>query len=133
MFHHFSSPSGTNCGAVFCDCAPCSGASPRYEPGTTTVGLLYLGPTVQLVVRRTMVSKTMRSLMSITLRWRDFRSSQRFAPLACAGPLLDDIKDSRDEEDTDEACRQHASDDSCTHDLASYGSGPGSGPQRDCT
>src|SRR5579859_3974526 len=104
MPHHFSSPSGTICGAVFCGCAPWSGASPRYEPGTATVGLLYLGPTVQPVVRRAAtLSKTMRSFMSITLRWRDFGNSQRFPPFGCTGPLLDQIKDSRDEENTEEA------------------------------
>src|SRR5690349_12807053 len=103
MSHHFSSPSGTTCGAVFCDWATCSGASPRYEPGTATVGLLYLGPTVQPAVRRATLTKTMRSFMSITLCWRDFGSSQRFAPLACTRPLLDEIKDGRNKENADEA------------------------------
>src|SRR5579863_7580480 len=103
MSHHFSSPSGTICG-VFCGCAPGSGASPRYEPGTATAGLLYLGPTVQPVVRRAAtLSKIMQSFMSITLRWCDFRSSQRFAPLACAGPLFDEVEDGGDEENTEEA------------------------------
>src|ERR1700751_6027934 len=99
MSHHFSSPSGTLCGGGFCACAPCWGAAPRYEPGTATVGLLYLGPIVQPVVRRAAtLSKRMRSFMSIPLRCCDCRSSQRFAPLACAGPLLDEAKDGRDEE-----------------------------------
>src|SRR4029077_11279436 len=128
MSHHFSRPSGTICGAVSSGCAPCSGASPRYEPGTATVGLLYLGPTVQPVVTRATLSKTMRSFMSITLRWRDFGNSQRFPPFGCTRPLLDQIKNSRDEENTDEARCQHPSDDSCAHDLASHGSGPGSSP-----
>src|ERR1700719_2987661 len=132
MSHHFSSPSGTICGAVFCGCTPCSGASPRYEPDTATGGLLYLGPTVQPVVRRATLSKTMRSFMSITLRWCNFRSSQRFAPLACAGPLLDEVEDGRDEENTEEARRQHSADDRRTHDLACHGSSAGSSPQRDC-
>src|SRR5580700_646507 len=134
MSHHFSSPSATICGAVFCGCAPCSEASPRYELGTATVGFLYLGPIVQPVVRRAAtLSKIMRSFMSITLRWRNCGNSQRFAPLACVGPFLDQIEDGRDEENTDEARRQHSSDDSSTHDLTCHGSGPGSRPQRDCT
>src|SRR4029077_12332012 len=133
MSHHFSSPSGTICGAVSCGCAPCSGASPRYEPGTTTVGLLYLGPTVQPVVRRATLSKTMWSFMSITLRWRNCRSGQRFAPLACTGPLLDEIEDGRNEENTDEARSQHPTNDRCAHDLARHGSSAGSGPQGDCS
>src|SRR5580692_6269174 len=108
MSHHGSSPSGTVCGAVSCGCAPCSGTSPRYEPGTATVGLLYLGPRVQPVVRRAAtLSKTMRSFMSITLRCCDFRSSHRFGPLPCAGPLLNEVEDGRDKENTEEARRQH--------------------------
>src|ERR1700731_790749 len=99
MSHHFSSPSGTICGAVSCRCAPCTGASPRYEPGTATVGLLYLGPIVQpVVIRAATLSKRMRSFMSITPRCCDCRSSQWFAPLACAGPLLDEVEDGKDEE-----------------------------------
>src|ERR1700747_984354 len=101
MSRPFSSPSGTTCGAVSCGCAPCLGASPRYEPGTATVGLLYLGPIVQPVVRRATLSKRMRSFMSITLRWCDSRSSKGFAPLACAGPLLDAVEDGRDEGTTE--------------------------------
>src|SRR5579864_8432689 len=133
MSHHFSSPSGTICGPVSCGCAPCSGASPRYEPGTATVGLLYLGPIVQPVVRRAAtLSKVMRSFMSITLRCRNCGGSQRFAPLACAGPLLYEVEDGRDEENTEEARSQHPADDRCTHDLACYGSSAGSCPQRDC-
>src|ERR1700745_758291 len=132
MSHHFSSPSGTFGGAVFCGCAPCSGASPRYEPGTATVGLLYLGPTVQPGVRRATRSKAMRSFMSIPLRWRNCGSSQRFAPLACGGPLLDEAEDGRDEENTEEARSQHPADDRGTHDLACHGSSAGSSPQRDC-
>src|ERR1700740_2892237 len=132
MSHHFSSPSGTIGGAVPCGC-PCSEASPRYEPGTVTVGLLYLGPRVQPVVSRAAtLSKSMRSFMSITLRWCDFRSSERFAPLACAGPLLDEVEDGRDEENTEEARSQHSSDNRRTHDLACHGSSAGSSPQRDC-
>src|ERR1700758_1919357 len=133
MSHHFSSPSGTIGGAVSCGRAPRPGASPRYELGTATVGLLYLGPTVQPVVRRATLSKTMPSFMSITLRRRDFGSSKRFAPLACIGPLLDEIKDGWDEENTDEACGQHSSDDGCPHDLACHSSSAGSGPQGDRT
>src|SRR4029077_2231929 len=133
MSHHFSSPSRTVGGGVFCGCAPCSGASPRYEPGTATVGLLYLGPIVQPVVRRMTLSRRMRSFMSITLRWRNCGGSQRFAPLACTGPLLDEIEDGRDEENTDEARSQHPSNDSCAHDLACHGASPGSSPQRDRT
>src|SRR5579864_919213 len=133
MSHHGSSPSGTIGGAVFCGCAPCSGASPRYEPGTATVGLLYLGPIVQPVVSKAAtLSKRMRSFMSITLRWSNCGGSQRFAPLACAGPLLDEVKDGRDEENTEEARSQHSTDDRRTHDLACHGSGAGSSPQRDC-
>src|ERR1700757_1573177 len=102
MSHHFSSPSGTICGAVSCGFAPCSGDSPRYEPGTATVGLLYLGPIVQPVVSRAAtLSKRMRSFMSIPLRWCDFPSSQPITHLACAGPLLDDVEDRRDEENTE--------------------------------
>src|SRR4029077_9329513 len=134
MSHHFSSPSGTVCGAVSCGCAPCSGASPRYEPGTATVGLLYLGPIVQPVVRRAAtLTKIMRSFMSITLRCCDFRSSQGFAPLACAGPLLDEVEDGREKENTEEPRSQHPADDRRTHDLACHGSSAGSSPQRDCT
>src|SRR6201997_4361756 len=134
MSHHFSCPSGTICGAVSFGCAPCSGASPRYEPGAATVGLLYLGPIVHPVVRRAAtLSKIMRSFMSITLRWCDFRSSQRFAPLACAGPLLDEVEDGRGEENTEEARGQNSSDNRRTHDLACHRSGAGSSPQRDCT
>src|ERR1700730_8302089 len=108
MSHQFSSPSGTICGAVFCGRAPCSGASPRYEPGTATVGLLYLGPIVQPVVRRAAtLRKIMRSFMSITLRWSNCGGSQRFAPLACTGPLLDEVEDGRDEENTEQARSQH--------------------------
>src|SRR5579872_1416275 len=118
MSHHFSSPSGTICGVVSCGCAPWSGASPRYETGTATVGLLYLGPIVQPVVRRAAtLSKRTRSFMSITLRWCDFRSSQGFAPLACGGPLLDQVEDGRDKENTEKARRQHPADDCRTHDL----------------
>src|SRR5246127_632080 len=134
MSHHFSFPSGTICGGVSCGCAPSSGASPRYEPGTATVGLLYLGPIVQPVVRRAATLSTrMRSFMSITLRWCNFRSSQRFAPLACAGPPLDEVEDGRDEENTEEARSQHPPDARGTHDLACHGSSAGSRPQRDCT
>src|SRR5258708_21646758 len=134
MSLHFSSPSGTICGAVSCGCAPCSGAPPRYEPGTATVGLLYLGPIVQPVVRRAAtLSKIMRSFMSITLRWRNCGSSQQFAPLACAGPLLDEVEDGRDEENTEEARSQHPPDDRRSHDLACHGASAGSSPQRDCT
>src|SRR5246127_254542 len=134
MSHHFSSPKGSACGTVCCGCAPWLGTSPRYEPGTATVGLLYLGPRVQPVVRRAAtLSKRMRSFMSITLRWCDFRSSQRFAPLARAGPLLDEVEDGRDEENTEEARSQHPADDRRTHDLACHGSSAGSSPQRDCT
>src|SRR6202008_139548 len=116
MSHHFSSPSGTICGAVSCGGATCSGASPRYETGTATVGLLYLGPIVQPVVRRAAtLSKIMRSFMSITLRWRNCGGSQRFAPLACAGPLLDEVEDARDEKNTEEARSQHPADDRRTH------------------
>src|SRR6201982_857724 len=111
MSHHFSSPSGTFGGFVSCGCAPCSGASPRYEPGTATVGLLYLGPTVQPVVRRATLSKTMRSFMSITPRGRNGGSSHRFAPLACGGPLLEEAEDGRDEKNTEEARSQHPADD----------------------
>src|SRR5246127_863323 len=133
MSHHFSCPSGTICGAVSSGCAPCSGASPRYEPGTATVGLLYLGPTVQPVVRRAAtLSKRMRSFMSITLRWRNCGGGQRFAPRACAGPLLDEVEDGRDEENTEETRSQHPADDRRTHDLACHGSSAGSSPQRDC-
>src|SRR5579872_5463862 len=132
MSHHFSSPSGTIRGAVSCGCAPCSGTSPRCAPGTATVGLLYFGPRVQPVVRRAAtLSKRMRSFMSITLRWCDCRSSQGFAPLACAGPLLDEVEDGRDKENTEEARRQHSADDRRTHDLACHGSSAGSSPQRD--
>src|ERR1700747_1353867 len=133
MSRPFSSPSGTTCGAVSCGCAPCLGASPRYEPGTATVGLLYLGPTVQPVVRRATLSKRMRSFMSITLRWSNCGGSQRFAPLACAGPLLDEVEDGRDEENTEEARSHYPPDDRRTHDLACHGSSAGSSPQRDCT
>src|SRR5579864_7953496 len=133
MSHHFSSPSGTLCGPASCGCAPCSGASPRYEPGTATVGLLYLGPRVQPVVRRAAtLSKRMRSFISITLRGCDCRGSRRFAPLACAGPLLDEVEDGRDEENTEETRRQHPADNRRTHDLARHGSSAGSSPQRDC-
>src|ERR1700752_248343 len=107
MSHHFSSPSGTLCGAVSCGCAPCSGASPRYEPGTATVSLLYLRPTVQPGVRRETLIKRMRSFMSIPLRWSNCGGSERFAPLACAGPLLDEVEDGRDEENTEEDRSQH--------------------------
>src|SRR5260370_30813126 len=108
MSHHFCSPSGETGGAAVCagaswDGTLCSAAAPRYEPGTVTLGLLYPGPTVHALVKRTALSKRMRSFISITLRWRDFRSSQRFPPLACAGPLLDEIEDGRDEENTEEA------------------------------
>src|ERR1700757_4589567 len=134
MSPHFSSPSGTICGAVSCGCAPRSGVSPRYEPGTATVGLLYLGPIVQAGVRRgATLRKRMRSFMSSALRSCDCRSSQRFAPLACAGPLLDEVEDCRDEENTEEARSQHPADDRRTHDLACHGSSAGSSPQRDCT
>src|ERR1700741_2628880 len=134
MSHHFSSPSGTLRGGVSCGSAPCSGVSPRYETGTATIGLLYLGPIVQPVVRRVAtLSKRMRSFMSITLRWCDFRSSQRFAPPTCAGPLLDEVEDSRDEENTEEARGQHPADYRRTHDLACHRSSAGSSPQRDCT
>src|SRR5579864_187918 len=132
MSHHGSSPSGTIGGAVFCGCAPCSGASPRYEPGTATVGLLYLGPIVQPVVSKAAtLSKRMRSFMSITLRCSNCGGSQRFAPPACE-PLLDEVEDGRDEENTEEARSQHPADDRSTHDLACHGSRAGSSPQRDC-
>src|ERR1700751_994683 len=98
MSHHFSSPSGTICGVVSCGCAPGSGASPRYEAGTATVGLLYPGPKVHPVARKTgPLSKRMRSFMSIALRRRNCGRSQWFAPLVCAGPLLDEVEDGRDE------------------------------------
>src|SRR6185369_10174296 len=109
-------------------------ASPRYEPGTATVGLLYLGPMVQPVVRRAAtLSKIMRGFMSISLRWRNCGSGQRFARLACSGPLLDEVEGGRDEENTEEARSQHPADDRSTHNLACHGSSPGSSPQRDCT
>src|SRR4029077_13554071 len=129
MSHHFSYPSGTICGTVSCGCAPCSGASPRNEPGTATVGLLSLGPIVQPVVRRAAtLSEIMRSFMSITLRWCDFRSNQRFAPLACAGPLLDEVEDCRAQKNTEESRTQPPADDRRTHDLACHGSSAGSSP-----
>src|SRR6201993_2383412 len=121
MSHHFSSPSGTIGGAVSCGGATCSGASPRYETGTATVGLLYLGPTVQPAVRRAAtLSKIMRSFTSINLGCCDCRSGQRFAPLAYAGPLLDEVEDGRDEKNPEEARGQHPADDRRTHDLACH-------------
>src|ERR1700745_3144573 len=107
MALHFSSPSGTLCGGVPCGCAPCSGASPRYEPGTATVGLLYLGPTVQPRLRRAAaISNTTQRFMLIALGWYGFGSSEPLALLARTGPLLDEIKDRRNEENADKARSQ---------------------------
>src|SRR4029077_16114806 len=131
---HFSSPSGTLRGGVSCGCAPCSGVSPRSETGTAQVVPFYLGPIVQPIVRRAAtLSKIMRSFMSIALRWCNCGGSQRFAPLACAGPLLDEVEDGTADDNTEKAPSQHPADDRCTHDLACHGSSAGSSPQGDCT
>src|SRR5689334_18871668 len=130
MSHHFWSPRGV-IGGVIWGCPGCSGTTPRYEPGTVTVGLLYLGPTVQPAVRRTALSKTTQYFILITLHWRDFGGSEQLALPACTGPLLDQTEDGRNEEDTDDAGGQHPSNDGATHDLAGHGSGPGSRPKRD--
>src|SRR5256885_15687949 len=57
--------------------------------------------------------------------------SRRGPPSGSSGKFFNDVKNSRNEEDTDGAGRQHAADDSGAHDLASDGAGAGSGPERD--
>src|ERR1700730_5000162 len=72
-------------------------------------------------------------LMLISLGRRTVRSWEQPALAARTGPLLDEMKHGGNEENAKEARSQHAPDDSCTHNLASYSSRSGSGPQRDGT
>ena len=71
--------------------------------------------------------------MLIALGWCGFGSGEPLALLTRTGPLLDETKDSRNEENADEARSQHASDDGCTHDLPSHSSGSGGRPEWDGT
>src|SRR6201981_3256272 len=75
----------------------------------------------------------MRGFILVSLGVCAFGSSEQLLLLACSGPLLNQITHGGNEENADKARSHHASDDSCTHNLASYSSRSGSGPQRDGT
>src|ERR1700730_2637975 len=84
-------------------------------------------------MRKAGISSAAQFLMLISLGRRTVRSWEQPALAARTGPLLDQIKHGGNEENADEARSQHASDDSCPHDLAGHGARAGSGPQRDST
>src|SRR5712691_5070549 len=69
--------------------------------------------------------------MLIAPCWRAFGSSEQLALPVRTGPLLDQTEDGRNEENSDNARSQHASNDGCTHDLAGHGAGARSRPERD--
>src|SRR3989442_741867 len=68
---------------------------------------------------------------SVTLSGSGAPQNGRFAFFAGAEPLFNQIENYRDEENSDEAPREHAPDHRGAHDLASHCSGARSGPQRD--
>src|SRR3984893_4772650 len=84
-------------------------------------------------MRKAGISSAAQFLMLISLGRRTVRSWEQPALAARTGPLLDEMKHGGNEENAKEARSQHASDDGCTHNLASYSSRSGSGPQRDGT
>src|SRR6266403_623779 len=84
-------------------------------------------------MRRATLNKKIRSFILVSLGGCAFGSSEQLALSTCTGPLLNQIKHGGNKENADEARSQHASDDSCPHDLAGHGARARSGPQRDST
>ena len=71
--------------------------------------------------------------MLVALGRCGFWCGECLALLTRTGPLLDETKDRRNEENADQARSQHASDNGCTHDLPSHSSGSGRRPEWDRT